>query len=57
MNTNPWGAWKSGQTSGESNDWTEYKDANPVKASDVSDSGIDPLGAIAAGALSTITTR
>lgn len=54
MNANPWGAWKSGKSSGESNDWTEYKDANPVKASDVSDSGIDPLGAIAAGALSTI---
>ena len=39
MNTNPWAAWKSD---------------NPVKVSDTSGSGVDPLGAIAAGALATL---
>lgn len=54
INPDPWTAWKEGKTSGESNDWTDYQNENPVQVADLSDSGVDPLSAIAGGALATI---
>lgn len=54
INPDPWSEWKAVKTDGESNEWTKYQDENPVKVGDTSDSGVDPLGAIAAGALATL---
>lgn len=53
MNQDPWAEWKAGKTTSESNSWTDYQKKNPVKVSDVS-SGVDPYGAMAAGALATL---
>lgn len=54
INPDPWSAWKEGKTSGESNAWTNYRGENPVKVADLSGSEVDPLSAIAAGALATL---
>lgn len=54
INPDPWTEWKSGQANGEQNAWTDYQKENPVKVTDLSESGVDPLEAIAGGALATI---
>lgn len=54
INPDPWSEWKAGKTDGESNPWTEYQNENPVKVSDLSGNSVDPLEAIAGGALATI---
>ncbi|MGV0999349.1 MAG: hypothetical protein ACOYBQ_08495 [Fluviibacter sp.] len=54
INPDPWSEWKAGKTTGESNAWTQCQNENPVKVTDLSDSGVDPLSAIAGGALATL---
>lgn len=54
INPDPWSEWKAGKTDGESNPWTDYQQENPVKVSELPDSSVDPLSAIAGGALSTL---
>jgi hypothetical protein len=54
INPDPWTAWKDGKTSGESNAWTDYQDENPVKVADLPGSEVDPLSAIAGGALAAL---
>lgn len=54
INPDPWSEWKAGKTDGESNEWTDYQQENPVKVADLSESAVDPLEAIAGGALATL---
>ena len=54
INPDPWSDWKAGKTDGESNEWTDYQKQNPSKVTDLSESGVDPLEAIAGGALAML---